>query len=154
MIKDLGTPSISKLKLPCILWISLTGDAITAESYFRTHERISQAIHCRVLGCCDYVPSFCMIMSGLIQLLWLVTGYGTMAGSLWTTLPTAPIWCPMISVRLDPEAPDWQTVFNRCWYEANFRNLATSIGPTVWQMLSVWYGPSCGVCYLIFGTPL
>jgi hypothetical protein len=60
------------------------GDAPTAESYFSTHERIWQTIHCRVLGC-EEVPPFCMIMSGLIRPLWLVTGYGTMAGRLWTT---------------------------------------------------------------------
>jgi len=73
-------------------------------------------------------------MSGLVQPLWLVTGYGTMAGSLWTTLPTVPIRYPMISIHLDPEAPGWQTVLT----DADMKQIFAS-----WLQALVPQGDKC-----------
>jgi len=37
----------------------------------------------------------------------LVTGYGAVAGKLWTTSITVPIFCPMISIYLDALRRTW-----------------------------------------------
>ena len=43
-----------------------------------------------------------MEVTGPILPTGFVTGYGVMAGRLWTTLHTGPIACPTISIYLDP----------------------------------------------------
>jgi hypothetical protein len=47
----------------------------------------------------------------------LVIGYGTMAGKLWTILPTSLISCPVISISWDP--------FRRTWLSSDLQQMPT-----------------------------
>lgn len=133
----------------CILWISVTGDAVTAESYFSTRENIAshslQSPGLLWLGAIILHHNV-RPRTATVACDWL-WNYG------WELVDHSTYSSNMIPNDFHPFGPrsTWlANSFNRCWYEANFRILATSIGPTGWQMLSVWCGPSCGVCYLIF----
>jgi hypothetical protein len=74
-------------KVVRLLVICHQGDTFIAECYVRKLTGYSEPLLIKGLGCCAKASSFCITTPGAIVLPRHVTGYGTTAGSLWTTIP-------------------------------------------------------------------
>ena len=82
-----GQLSFGTIKL-CVLWLSVTMVTLSLLSAVALNLRgYGEPLLAKGLGCCSKASSFCITTSGAIMLPRHVTGYGTTAGSLWTTIP-------------------------------------------------------------------
>lgn len=63
------------------------GDTFIAECSVGKVTEYGEALLTKGLGCCAKASSFCITTPSAIVLPRHVTGYGTTAGSLWTTIP-------------------------------------------------------------------
>ena len=74
----------------CIFWLSVAMVTLSLLSAMAVNLRgYGEPLLAKGLGCCAKASLFCTTTPGAIVLSRHVTGYGTTAGSLWTTIPNS-----------------------------------------------------------------